>query len=287
MTRRAAGGAAAAAFALTLGLAACSGSGSADPTGETASPTETGPLPWETEGSSSSSSTTGSSRTSSSSRSGSSTKTFPSPTDTGDPFDREEFVGSIEQAAKDNPTAAIDVDVVIDGTVGASAKGVQDLDNDALDMEVDLGGQTLTYRYVDGQYYLAQPPKWVKVDPDSADPAVKTTLDQVQVLSMKRQLKGFLAGVTTVGDKGTEDVNGAECTHFTAQVDTAKALEAMGEPANKTAPKTLLYDVWLDEDDLIRKMSFTQGNVKASMLADRWGEPVDITAPPASQIAHQ
>lgn len=248
--------------AVALVLSGCSGSGSDDPATTTASAPD--------------------------SPSSSSEASFPTPSDTGEPFDREDFVGRIEQAVEDHPTVEITVDVVMDGQTSASAKGTQDLEQDALDMEVVLGGQTLAYRYVDGRYFLAQPPKWLEVDETAAEnPVVKSTLDQVQILSMKRQLKAFTAGVTTVGDKGTEDVNGEATTHYTAQVDTAKALEAVDAPPNDTAPKTLLYDVWLDEDDLIRKMSFTQGSAQATMLADRWGEPVDIEVPAPSEIAKQ
>lgn len=276
-----------------LALAAASCGSGAQTTAETdasatRSATPTDPVPWETASSGSSDGSGTSTPSSSGSKGASSTsRTFPSPSDTGAPFDREDFVEGMRRAVAEAPTAEIDVDVVIDGEIGASATGSQDVDADALDMEVDIGGQTLAYRYVDGRYYLAQPPKWVEVDEDSADPTVQTTLEQIEVLSMKRQLTAFAAGVTSVGDKGTEDVNGTQTTHYVAQVDTSKALGAIDMTPAPGTPESVLYDVWLDEDDLIRKMSFTQGDVEATMLADRWGEPVDIQAPDDSEIAQQ
>ena len=55
--------------------------------------------------------------------------------------------------------------------------------------------------------------------------------------------------------------------------------------ADPDAPPTMTYDVWLDEDDLIRKMSFTQGGADAVLTASEWGEPVSITKPKSSELA--
>ena len=206
-------------------------------------------------------------------------------TDTGAPFDAAEFTDRLEAAVDANPTVKIDVTAKIAGQSQASATGVQDLSADSLDMDVSLAGQQLGYRLVDGQYYLAQPPKWVKVDENSTNPLVKTTIDQVQILSMRRQLDAFVAGVEKAGNKGTEDVGGVSTTHYTATVDTATSLRELGMKPVQGAPETVIYDVWLDEDDLIRRMEFTLNGATARLLASEWGEPVSITAPSGSQLA--
>lgn len=206
-------------------------------------------------------------------------------TDTGAPFDAAEFTDRLEAAVDANPTVKIDVTAKIAGQSQASATGVQDLSADSLDMDVSLAGQQLGYRLVDGQYYLAQPPKWVKVDENSTNPLVKTTIDQVQILSMRRQLDAFVAGVEKAGNKGTEDVGGVSTTHYTATVDTATSLRELGMKPAQGAPETVIYDVWLDEDDLIRRMEFTLNGATARLLASEWGEPVSITAPSGSQLA--
>lgn len=206
-------------------------------------------------------------------------------TDTGAPFDAAEFTDRLEAAVDANPTVKIDVTAKIAGQSQASATGVQDLSADSLDMDVSLAGQQLGYRLVDGQYYLAQPPKWVKVDENSTNPLVKTTIDQVQILSMRRQLDAFVAGVEKAGNKGTEDVGGVSTTHYTATVDTATSLRELGMKPAQGAPETVIYDVWLDEDDLIRQMEFTLNGATARLLASEWGEPVSITAPSGSQLA--
>lgn len=207
------------------------------------------------------------------------------PTDTGKPFDPDEFTGKLEAAVDETPTVHIDVEVRMGESTNATASGAQDLARNALDMDVDLGGQQLGYLLVDGQYYLAQPPKWVPVDKDSDNPMVGQTLQQIQILSMRNQLDAFVAGLEKAGIKGKEKVGGARTTHYTASVDSQRALAELGmEKAPGTAEK-ILYDVWLDGDDLIRKMSFSANGVSAEVTASEWGQPVDISKPKSSEIA--
>ena len=266
------------ALATALTLSACGGDGGPGPTagtgGDSVSNSST-PTP----GGGKDSTPTLSNSTKSSSTSSSTS------TDTGAPFDAAEFTDRLEAAVDANPTVKIDVTAKIAGQSQASATGVQDLSADSLDMDVSLAGQQLGYRLVDGQYYLAQPPKWVKVDEDSTNPLVKTTIDQVQILSMRRQLDAFVAGVEKAGNKGTEDVGGVSTTHYTATVDTATSLRELGMKPAPGAPETVIYDVWLDEDDLIRRMEFTLNGATARLLASEWGEPVSITAPSGSELA--
>nr|WP_246297345.1 LppX_LprAFG lipoprotein [Janibacter cremeus] len=207
------------------------------------------------------------------------------PTDTGKPFDPEEFTGKLEAAVDETPTVHIDVEVRMGESTNATASGAQDLSRNALDMDVDLGGQQLGYLLVDGQYYLAQPPKWVPVEEDSDNPMVGQTLQQIQILSMRNQLDAFVAGLEKAGIKGKEKVGGIQTTHYTASVDSQRALAELGmEKAPGTAEK-ILYDVWLDGDDLIRKMSFSANDVSAEVTASEWGQPVDISEPKSSEIA--
>lgn len=266
------------ALATALTLSACGGDGGPGPTagtgGDSVSNSST-PTP----GGGKDSTPTLSNSTKSSSTSSSTS------TDTGAPFDAAEFTDRLEAAVDANPTVKIDVTAKIAGQSQASATGVQDLSADSLDMDVSLAGQQLGYRLVDGQYYLAQPPKWVKVDENSTNPLVKTTIDQVQILSMRRQLDAFVAGVEKAGNKGTENVGGVSTTHYTATVDTATSLRELGMKPAPGAPETVIYDVWLDEDDLIRRMEFTLNDATARLLASEWGEPVSITAPSGSELA--
>ena len=206
-------------------------------------------------------------------------------TDTGTPFDPDEFTGKLKASVEENPTVTIDVTASLDGEQDVTATGKQDLENDALDMEVEMAGQQMGYRLVDGQYYLSQPPKWVPVTEDSTNPLIKQTLETVQLLSMRKQFDAFVAGVEKAGDKGTEEIDGVQTRHYTATVNTDKAYEELDADKDPNAPETLAYDVWLDDDDLIRQMQFTQDGAEATLKAKDWGEPVDIAKPKDSEIS--
>lgn len=271
-----------------LALAACGGDGGPGPTaGSGASPSSTGarsntstPTPGTADPSSATTSSSTTSTTSEPASTSSSTST-----DTGTPFDAREFTDRLEAAVAAHPTVHIDVEATLGGQQAMTATGVQDLDADALDMDLDLNGQQLGYRLVDGRYFLEQPPKWVPVAKDSGNPLVEQTLDQVNLLSMRSQLDAFVAGVRTAGDKGEEEVDGVTTTHYTAQVDTKRAFAELGMERGAGVPATVVYDVWLDEDDLIRKMSFDLNGLRAMLTASEWGEPVRISTPRPSQIA--
>lgn len=281
------------AVATVLALAACGGDGGPGPTaGSTSKDAPIGPDGTVASSSSSAGTSTSTkggaspSATSTSAAASSSSAPAPpssssTPTDTGTPFDAKEFTQRLEAAVDANPTVKIDVQFGPDAT----ASGTQDLADDALEMDVDAGGQQMTYRLVDGTYYLAQPPKWFEVTKDSTNPLVQKALEQTALLSMRTQLDAFVAGVESAGDKGEEEVDGVSTTHYTATVRTADVRKELGLAADPNAPETMIYDVWLDEDDLIRKMSFTQNGANAVLTASDWGEPVSITKPKGSELA--
>ncbi len=209
------------------------------------------------------------------------------PTDTGTPFDVNDFTGRLRAAVKDYPTADVHVTVQLSDGQTATASGTQDIERDEMEMDVDVAGQKMTYRLVDGIYYMSQPPKWVRIDPKTAQPAQKEILDQFTVLSMKRQLDGFVAGVVAAGDKGAEEIEGVQTTHYTATVDVEKAVKAMGGTFSEGSPEQVIYDVWLDDKDLIARMDLNLNGAKATLSATRWGEPVDLKAPADSELAGQ
>jgi hypothetical protein len=51
-----------------------------------------------------------------------------------------------------------------------------------------------------------------------------------------------------------------------------------------TLPRTVSYDLYVDADHLMRRLDMTVGQQHLRMTVSRWGEPVDIAAPPASEI---
>ena len=51
-------------------------------------------------------------------------------------------------------------------------------------------------------------------------------------------------------------------------------------------PKTVDYDLWLDQDDLMRRIEFTVpgGGGGMTMTMSDWGKPVTVKAPPPGAV---
>jgi len=114
---------------------------------------------------------------------------------------------------------------------------------------------------------------------NSADPSAS-------VDAMAESLRSF-------DEVGTETIDGVQTTQYRLEVDTAKLLTAqdlgdMADAAAQTLPKTLRYHVWIDQDDLVRRMSFSMSSLMSmTMDITDWGEPVEISAPPPGQVTNQ
>jgi hypothetical protein len=105
---------------------------------------------------------------------------------------------------------------------------------------------------------------------------------------------------------GQEEVRGVETTHYRASMNLAEALEqapagqreqleAAFEQMGGADEVDLPVDVWIDEDDLPRRLRIEMGSLFAAAgLGDGtmtmtmelfgYGEPVEIEVPPADEV---
>jgi lipoprotein LprG len=133
---------------------------------------------------------------------------------------------------------------------------------------------------------LSQGDKYIKVDMAKGDnPAAQMFQQMMSQFDPSKTFQGFKAA-TQVQERGTQEIDGVETTRYAVTVDTRKALKAQGmdqQVPSGQMPKTIKYDVWVDADNLVRKLVMNvQGN-SVDMTLSQWGEPVEITAPPANQ----
>lgn len=152
-----------------------------------------------------------------------------------------------------------------------------------------LGPQEMDMRLVDGVVYFAMPPMTPKgkfLALDTNDPSspygAMGGLRQMDPLST---FDAFDAGLRKVRYVGEETVSGETMDHYVLTVDTAAASRAQGQPVAAGLPERLVYDLWLDEEDLMRKVSFdVNGMVAMDMTMSDWGKPVTVKAPPAGKV---
>ena len=103
-------------------------------------------------------------------------------------------------------------------------------------------------------------------------------------MSPDESVKAFRAGLVSVEDRGRDTVHGVPTTRYDVEVDSARALKAQGSDVVPGMPDTLTYGVWLDAQDRMRRMALAMQGVRLRIDLSRWGRPVDISAPPRSQV---
>jgi hypothetical protein len=116
-------------------------------------------------------------------------------------------------------------------------------------------------------------------------------------------LESVTGGLETVG---RESVRGVETTHYRATLDLKKVIESgagaqataalgdLDEMLRQTGLGTIPLDVWVDDDELLRRMELAfsmsqpgQGEAEASIAFELYdvGEPLFIDLPPAEDVA--
>ena len=145
-------------------------------------------------------------------------------------------------------------------------------------------------RMVDGVIYMAMPPmtpkgKFLKIDPnDNSNPMAGQFSGLGDQMDPLRSFDAFDTGLKKVDYLGVESVDGEDMGHYVLTVDTAAGMKALGQQVPQGLPKTMTYDVWLDQDDLLRRMQMQLAGISMDMRMSDWGKKVTVTAPPAGAL---
>jgi lipoprotein LprG len=138
---------------------------------------------------------------------------------------------------------------------------------------------------------LTQPGKFVKIDPsDKNSPLAKSFAGTTDQMDPLKSIKAMESAVRSSERVGTQTIDGVSTDHYKLTVDTAALLgdRLKDIPAETRAqlklPKTLTYDLWLDKQHLLRRTSFDMMGSHFEATMSKWGEPVKIEAPAASQV---
>lgn len=217
----------------------------------------------------------------------------------GDRVPPGDFVDTVADGVRSSTTAHLTMKVAAGATGDLTAEGDVDYTGDApemaMTMEIPAGGSTTKadIRLVDGILYMSMGQmtggKFVKVDPaDESGPMggmgdLGGMLDQMDPTAMLEKMRSSVRRVTFEGD----DAHGA---HYVMTIDTAEMARSMHLPAEASGqlPSTLSYDLWLDEESRLSRMTMdlpvAGATASIEMNASDWGEPVSIEAPPASEV---
>lgn len=173
----------------------------------------------------------------------------------------------------------------------STMEGAVDLSGESPRMQIamtvaEMGGMDLIY--ADGETYMSMPgltPEGMyllapqELVGDAAD------LDEIDIST---QWETWEEGAQSVVFMGEEDVDGETMERYQVTVD-AEALESSleGDAAAATSlglDEDIVYDIWLDADSLMRKMSFDVDGQLFEMFMDNWGEEQDIQVPGPDEI---
>ena len=170
------------------------------------------------------------------------------------------------------------------GPVGMTAQGDSTYGPDGSEIHLtmqmaSLPGGSLEMVLVDGKAYLSmpgvtKPGQFFPIDPSNS---AFGSLDDG--LSPADSFAAFDAGLKKVDGLGDAEIGGEPTTHYRLHVDTAKAFKATGRTLVPGLPDEMVYEVWLDSADRMRRLTYELAGTELTIDMTKWGEGVDIQAP--------
>jgi uncharacterized protein involved in high-affinity Fe2+ transport len=214
------------------------------------------------------------------------------PEQAAEPLTTDTFLPALQKAARGQKTVHMTMDM--SGPQKMSIEGDARLEarDSALRMSMEgpaFGGKARLVM-VDETLYLSIPGmvqkgSFVAVDAkDKNNPMAQAFGDMTKSMDPQQMFAGFDAGLKDVEFLEKEKVDGEQMEHYEVTLDFRAAAKATGQQIPQKAPKTIDYDIWLDGDDLMRRVSFEIQDVAMDMTMSDWGEPVDIKAPPPAKV---
>lgn len=206
-------------------------------------------------------------------------------------YDAEELLAAMKAAVEKNETSHLVMEMGGNGQ-SMTAEGDVSYAGDTTSMQLtmqspEMGPGVIEMRMVDGVMYMSMPPmtpegKFLKLDLNDPNSPLGS-LGGVTQGDPLETFKAFDKGLRDVKYLGSEEVDGEEMDHYVLTVDGKAAAEAQGAPAG-SVPDELTYDLWLDDQDLMRRVQYTMAGGGVTISMSDWGEPVTVKAPAKADI---
>jgi hypothetical protein len=150
----------------------------------------------------------------------------------------------------------------------------------AVVMSGDVAGTPLEIRFVEGVMYL----NMGELTGGKFATGGSSPLDSLGGVDLSSQLDAFDAALIACEQDGEEKIDGVDTTRFVLTLDPVKMAEATGTPVPEGTPETVTAELFVDRDDLPRRLVMDMGTVTMEQNFSKWGEPVTIEAPAADEI---
>ncbi|MFX0538114.1 hypothetical protein ACQBAT_03190 [Ornithinimicrobium sp. Y1847] len=219
---------------------------------------------------------------------------------TGDPATAEgeisvsEFVAMMKSPGEEKLSSYTMQMTMGTGAQSMDMNGAVDMSGDKPKFDIDMempGVGAMQMLLAEGRILVSMPGvteegQWMEIPPDQLGEAA-SALEEVDIVS---QFDTWEQSAKKVLDLGEEDVDGTTLHRYEVTIDGQAILdeaEAQGEdPAQISAMvgDEVIYHIWLDDENLMRKVAFDIGGMVTEMTADNWGEPQDIELPDEADI---
>jgi len=215
-----------------------------------------------------------------------------SSSDEGDDVDLADFLDDMREGVEGFTTAHVTMDVAADQG-DMSGEGDIELTDGNLAMAMDmsmpaLGDGKVEMRLVDGFMYMKMPGqsggKFIKMDLSDPSGPLGNLGGLTDAFDPSKSFDTFAEGLTKVVDLGEDDLDGEELDHYRLTIDTSKVEAFEGLPGSAGIPATMEYEMWVDDDFRMRGMDMDLPTGRTTVRYTDLGAPVDIEAPPASQV---
>jgi hypothetical protein len=208
--------------------------------------------------------------------------------------DSAKFLAMVKAGSQSLTTAKFKMTMDVSGSL-VTAYGALDMtgDSPAMKISMDLTGMgTPTDMIVlDGVMYIATPGSngtYMKMDlndPNGPLGSMGNTLGGVDPKALLDQMSP--AVFKKVIYRGTQTVHGQQVKRYSVTLDTTVSplLEGMPKSATASLPKTMSYNLWLDDQGRMAKFKMLMKKVLSmTMTYSDFGAPVSITAPDPSDV---
>jgi hypothetical protein len=129
---------------------------------------------------------------------------------------------------------------------------------------------------------LTPPGKYLAMAAD--DPRLQQWTGGGAELDPRDSLAGFREGLRSATEVGTAQVRDTRTVRYRLDLDARAALEAQGRTPPPAMPESTTYDVWLDDDGRIRRMTTRLAGTRVVVELTGWDEPVRIAAPAPGDV---
>ncbi len=213
----------------------------------------------------------------------------------GGTIDPKQFAADLAAGFDASTTATTDIKVTSAGTA-MSATGAVDYTGDSPSMAMkmsmpSLGSGQIDMRLIGSVMYISMPMldssgKFFKIDLNDPSNPLGDSVGDLSSFDPQSTLKLFSKNVSKVVLVGPDTVDGTQTEHYRVTASGKGLADSLGgATGGATLPKSLTYDIWLDGDKRMRKMTADLGKSSSmEMQMSGWGDPVEISAPPASQV---